>query len=369
MTILALLSAVELLANSVAAVTALNGKADLLRDSEKSQVSVGLKLLENDNLITYADSKMQIIFKDDTVVSIGKNSNFSIKDYLFEDSQEPVANFGLLKGAMQTITGKIGKIAPQKFKVSTKTATIGIRGTNFTVTLNEDNSLQVYCTYGEVMASYKDEAYGVKQGFSLLITSNEAVELKEFSPQDLRDMRKNNFGSDKHKESQLSRKENVSQKLQESTTQLNMTIDNMTNVTLLDVTADTASDILNSKTLDETIANYSMENAVYFGNYQTSQNSSSLQNSGDVKLSINFNQETAKLELGSFLEPTPSAAFGFTNVNSNTVSGTQIGGQGTANIEFYGPSGNLANGEFLYQEDAQKSATGSYSAQTFEALK
>jgi hypothetical protein len=119
-------------AKDVATVTAINGHAFVQRDGIKKEILLGDKLREKDKILTSEKTKVQIIFKDETIITLGKNSDFSISEYLFED-KKTVARFTMLRGAMRTITGKIGKIAPQKFSVTTKTSTIGIRGTKFAV--------------------------------------------------------------------------------------------------------------------------------------------------------------------------------------------------------------------------------------------
>ena len=194
-----LLLGVTLFANGVATVTALKGEAFLKRDNQKNILSLGDELLQKDSIVTGAKAKVQIIFKDETVVTIGRNSNFSIDEYMFEDSKDVSAKFGMFGGAMRAITGKIGKIAPQKFKVKTKTATIGIRGTNFTVVDADDGSTSVYCTYGAISVSFNGTQDIVKQGFYLYISSRGEASLKEFSASDLNKMRKKNFGKSEDK--------------------------------------------------------------------------------------------------------------------------------------------------------------------------
>ncbi len=186
--LLTLLLTLSIFAKDVATVTGLNGNADIDRHGRLIKVKLGNKLQEKDIIITNANAKVQVVFEDETIVTVGKNSRFSIDEYLFEDSQEPVARFGMLKGAMRTITGKIGKIAPRKFSVQTKTATIGIRGTNFTILEREDGSQNVFCTYGAISVSTDGIESIVHQGFYADIIQSGAVEIKAFTPKELKSM-------------------------------------------------------------------------------------------------------------------------------------------------------------------------------------
>jgi len=196
--LIVLLLGIGSFAKDVAIVTGLNGKAFIQRDGKKIEVSLGIKLQEKDKIITNQKAKVQIIFNDETVVTLGKNSDFSINEYLFEADKKPLVRFGMLRGAMRTITGQIGKVAPNKFSVTTKTATIGIRGTNFTVLVDKDGSHNVFCTFGAISVTINGVEYRVEQGFYLHLSVDGKVSVKEFSPEELKKMRENSFGkSDK----------------------------------------------------------------------------------------------------------------------------------------------------------------------------
>jgi hypothetical protein len=111
---------------------------------------LGMELQNHDKIKTSDNSKAQITFEDNTVITIGKNSLFEIDDYLYNSTNESHANFNVISGTIRIMSGKIGKVAPERFKVITKTATIGIRGTNFTVNVEDNDILSVFCLQGIV---------------------------------------------------------------------------------------------------------------------------------------------------------------------------------------------------------------------------
>ncbi len=190
---LMLLSSV-VLANSVATITALQGSASIVHEANSIKATIGATLSEKDTLKTEDKSKVQLIFNDETIITIGKNSNFSINEYLYEENKEPSAKFGLLNGAMRTITGKIGKIAPDKFSVQTRTTTIGIRGTNFTVLVQPNGVNMVYCTLGEITVSINHKLSTVTQGFYMGISPDgKRSDPIKFTPKQLNDMRNESF--------------------------------------------------------------------------------------------------------------------------------------------------------------------------------
>ena len=362
-----LLTTANLFASFVGTITASKGNASVLRDSNSQKVHLGLKLQEKDHILTKGDAKVQIIFKDETIITIGKNSDFSIEEFLFDDENEPSAKFGMFGGAMRAITGKIGKIAPQKFSVTTKTATIGIRGTNFTIATNDAGRLEAYCTYGEISVTVNGEAYSVKQGFFAVLNANNVVKVEAFTPQKLKSMQENKFGVSKNRKSKISKGGDVVVN-ESNDKQLDLTIDDKTEVTIKDITQESVDTIFKTRTLDATIAGYSMEEATYYGNYTMSENHSKLNDTGDVKLSIDFSKDTALLEVGSFQNEYSTFQYEFENVNKNQVNGNQInGGSGSASMNFYGSAGKTVTGDFTHNNQAEISK-GTYSAQTFESL-
>ncbi len=362
-----LITTTNLFASFAGTITASKGNASVLREGNSQKVHIGLKLQTKDHILTKGDAKVQIIFKDETIITVGKNSNFSIEEFLFDDENEPSAKFGMFGGAMRAITGKIGKIAPQKFSVTTKTATIGIRGTNFTIATNDAGRLEAYCTYGEISVSVNGEAYSVKQGFFAVLNGNNGVEIKAFTPQELKSMQEHKFGVSQNKNSQVSKGGDVVVN-ESNDKQLDLTIDDKTEVTIKDVTQESSDTLFKARTLDSTIAGYSMEDATYLGNYTMSENHSILDNSGDTKLSINFSKDTALLEVGSFQNESSTFQYQFENVNKSQVNGNEInGGLGSATMNFYGPAGKTVTGDFIHDTQAEVSR-GTYSVQTFENL-
>jgi len=120
---------------NVAIVSAFNGKAEIIRDGKVIDVKIGQKLENQDKIKTYNNTKLQLMFKDETIITIGKNAQFSILDYLYDEKNTKKVNakFNFAKGFFRTVTGKIGKINPKKFNIKIKTASIGIRGTRFDI--------------------------------------------------------------------------------------------------------------------------------------------------------------------------------------------------------------------------------------------
>lgn len=375
--LLVLLSNIQLFANIVATVTALKGSATIQRETKDLEAKIGSKLENKDSVITTGNSKMQIIFKDETILTIGKNSHFSIEEYLYEQDKEPIAKFSVLKGAMRVITGGIGKIAPHKFSVKTRTATIGIRGTNFTVIVRQDGSFIVYCTYGAISVVYDSNQHIVKQSYFIEVSSSGEVKLDSFNSDKLKAMKEKYFPKEKQtdEDSTKGNEDNDNKAYEESNQRLDVKFkDN--EVTLQDL-IDTTPDYIVKENYSETdtsiIANYSMEEANYRGSYNTEFSNGTLYESGDAAMTINFGDDTAWLGLGSFQDPNEQARYDFPNINSNQVTGIQVENIGSAIGNFYTSTGNAVNGSFKFGETTSDgvneiTAQGTYDLSTSQVL-
>ena len=140
---------------NIGKITAIKGDASVLRDSKSIPLNLGFILKQKDKITTGKNTRVQIIFKDNTIISLGKESSFDIGEYSFDDKDPSKAkmSFKVAKGIFKSITGKIGKINPSKFKLKTKSATIGIRGTTFFGDVPQQGPESIACTDGAITVS------------------------------------------------------------------------------------------------------------------------------------------------------------------------------------------------------------------------
>jgi len=283
----------------------------------------------------------------------------------------------MLKGAMRTITGKIGKIAPQKFSVNIRTATIGIRGTNFSIVVKEDGSYKAYCTYGEISVAANNQEYMIKQDFVLSSSPNTSPIIKEFTMQDLEDMKSENFTTNSNKKPLNSTKTNNITKNEENNEQLNVTVTDESALIVNDITNNASDSIQNKKITDDLsqltdssiIEAYSMNNASYTGTYQTTSNSTlgTLSDTGTASLTIDFGADKADLVLDNIAYFSQNAPGPSSNSFTMSVGYPSAGG---ATAEFYGPTGNIVKGGFNYlpTADPQFEAVGTYEVTSSQTL-
>ena len=94
--------------------------------------------VEMKDTITTANGKTGITFQDDTKVQITEHSRLVIDNFVY-DGEKKSGKLGI-KMALGTIkyaSGQIAKNDPQQVMVETPTATIGVRGTDFSGTVDE----------------------------------------------------------------------------------------------------------------------------------------------------------------------------------------------------------------------------------------
>ncbi|MGP1484611.1 MAG: FecR family protein [Campylobacter sp.] len=144
--------------SSVGSLTLVDGDVDILRDGKSVKAKENDDILSLDVIKTGKNSKAKITFSDQTIITIGKESLINIEEYIYNDNEVKFQT-NVIKGAFHAISGKIGKINPDKFKLKTKTASIGIRGTEFL-----GNSDTIACTKGEIIIFSGGTFVSVKQG-------------------------------------------------------------------------------------------------------------------------------------------------------------------------------------------------------------
>ncbi len=136
---------------SAGTVTFTSGDTSIIR-ADKSVV----KAAKNDAInvgdtIETKNGRLQLALIDGGKVSLQPNTIYKINKYEFsgkEDGSE-YAFTELLKGGMRTISGLIGHKNRERYQLKTAVATIGIRGTEFTVNFN-NNQLLMTTNHGSV---------------------------------------------------------------------------------------------------------------------------------------------------------------------------------------------------------------------------
>lgn len=118
-------------------------------DGRSRPLTKGSEIQVGDTVDTQK-GRAQLRFADGAYMSLQPETAFKIEEFHYagkEDGKENIV-MNLLKGGMRTITGLIGRTRKSSYKLRTEVATIGIRGTEYSVRYT--NSIEFFCAGGAI---------------------------------------------------------------------------------------------------------------------------------------------------------------------------------------------------------------------------
>ena len=116
----------------IGTISDVENEAQIVSASGSTTAVVGLAVHMKDQLDTGADGRLQVTFKDQTVLTLGENAQVLIDRYVFDpDRGMGEALLHASQGAFRFAAGKLKDVANKKITVSTPVADIGVRGTEF----------------------------------------------------------------------------------------------------------------------------------------------------------------------------------------------------------------------------------------------
>ena len=198
--ILMLILSISFLYSNVGKITALKGDVSVLRNKKIINAALGFIVQKSDKVKTGENSRVQIVFKDNTIISLGKKSIFSIQEYIYEAKKPVKASFNFGKGVFKTITGKIGKINPKRFKLKTKTANIGIRGTIVGIESTNIGD-KIIVPEGQIVVETLNGITNILEGQMTEVVNGEALEVKVIPPSILEKIEKDSGAQANEQES------------------------------------------------------------------------------------------------------------------------------------------------------------------------
>lgn len=153
-----------------------NAPPTIQRDKATITASKGTGVEMNDAIKT-AQGKVGITFEDDTRVQVNENSKLVIDDFVY-DPKSKAGKLGakVALGTVRYASGQIAKNSPQNVALNTPSATVAVRGTDFTATVDELGESTIIllpsCPNDRPMRTKRDIEAGCKTG--TIEVSNEA---------------------------------------------------------------------------------------------------------------------------------------------------------------------------------------------------
>ena len=114
------------------------GQVFVDRNGQSLSGRVGLVLEADDVLRTGSDGSVGITMRDNSLLSAGPNSILSLERFEFDPTtSEGRFDARLRRGTLAVVSGRIAKKSPQAMTVRTPSAVLGVRGTEFVVSVDE----------------------------------------------------------------------------------------------------------------------------------------------------------------------------------------------------------------------------------------
>ncbi len=121
----------------------INGNVTIT-DSKKvtRKASAKERIQSGDTITTEARSETLVRMADDSTVVLRPNTQFQFTEFNYNKSPSDSSFVTLLRGTARMVTGLIGRQNMANVRVSTQTATIGIRGTDFEVAVVTEDTAE-----------------------------------------------------------------------------------------------------------------------------------------------------------------------------------------------------------------------------------
>ena len=110
-------------------------------NQNNKKLKSGDKIYFGDSVIVKDKSNSQILLLDETVMSVGSNSEIKIDEFIYDPKTKDGKILSQIKsGSMKVLTGGVSEKNPANLEIKVPAGTIGTRGTEFQATVDATNS-------------------------------------------------------------------------------------------------------------------------------------------------------------------------------------------------------------------------------------
>ena len=154
---------------SIGDISELTGNAEVIRDQPYgAEIDFDIKQMDD---VRTTSGRVGITFLDDSIVRLTEHSKLVITEYIYDpDPSKGKMSMRFASGTTRFISSKLGKIDKRNIKLSTPTADIAIRGTDFTCTVDE---------LGRSLIILLPDVNGISSGEILVTTAAGTVTLNK----------------------------------------------------------------------------------------------------------------------------------------------------------------------------------------------
>jgi len=130
--------AISAMAADIGQIKISKGSVTVERAAQSLPGVVGTRLQASDVITTGANGSVGITMSDDSLLSAGPNSALSLDRFAFDSTtHQGQFDASLRKGSLSVISGRIAKQSPDAMTLRTPSAILGVRGTEFVVSVGE----------------------------------------------------------------------------------------------------------------------------------------------------------------------------------------------------------------------------------------
>ena len=112
---------------------------------------LGTLISEGDRIITGGDAVAIIVFVDEARLSMRADSELLVKQYKVDPTGvDTHLDFELVRGGIRQISGQAARLRPERYRLNTPIASIGVRGTDFLAKTSAD-AVETFVQEGKIV--------------------------------------------------------------------------------------------------------------------------------------------------------------------------------------------------------------------------
>jgi hypothetical protein len=135
---LGLLASISQAAEPAGYVKTVGGEATVTSAGKTVAATAGAPLVAGDVIKTGPGGSLGVTLRDNTLMSFGPSTSFTLEDYLFAPAKGDLKLGGkIAAGTLHYVSGSIAHLKPDAVAIKTPTGIIGVRGTRFVVVVEE----------------------------------------------------------------------------------------------------------------------------------------------------------------------------------------------------------------------------------------
>ncbi|MBL8674666.1 MAG: FecR domain-containing protein [Rhodospirillales bacterium] len=109
---------------------------------------LGDKVHVDERISTGPASRSQLLFRDETVLTVGEASNVTLDRFVYDPARgAPSVTLSMTRGALRFVSGNLPS---QAYVIRTPAGAIGVRGTIFDLVVEEDGTTMLHLVEGAV---------------------------------------------------------------------------------------------------------------------------------------------------------------------------------------------------------------------------